>query len=513
MATEYSYKPVKGKAPTPDLETEAASRLLDPSETLYMGVLRTQDPLLLERGNGGIAIYRDLKRDGKVFSSLQRRVLALVSRPWQVEPLDGTSLQDAESLTRILKGMAFDRLCKDLMEAILVGQSICEVVWTIRDGQVVPARIMQRRPDRFVYVQDAADHPPALHLITREHMTRGVPLPPRKFIVHRSNPEDDNPYGTGLGLQLFWAVYFKRAAMVSWNKLNDRVGTPTPWGRYPRNAGPKEKDTLFAALRAFSRDGVIMTPEGTLIELLESSINGNVTLQQALCEYMDDWIDSVILCSEPRSKSGGALAAASKERADVRLDLVQADSDLLSDTLHDTLIPWLCEYNGLAPCRVYRVIKEEEDLRVVAETDKIVSEMGFELSLDQVRAKYGEGWEKAEPPEPPNPPNPPNPSASTHLPFDADPTTQFAEASGRDVIDDAVSDALGDWREVIAPIADPFLAAVAAADAADETAEQLIARLTTLLTADHGPDAGALAERLAKLAGAARLGANAGAAA
>jgi hypothetical protein len=33
----------------------------DPFETNYMGVLRTNDPLLLERGNGSVEMYRDLQ--------------------------------------------------------------------------------------------------------------------------------------------------------------------------------------------------------------------------------------------------------------------------------------------------------------------------------------------------------------------------------------------------------------------------------------------------------------------
>ena len=39
--------------PRPELDTEFANRLRDPFETHYMGVLRTNDPLLLERSNGG----------------------------------------------------------------------------------------------------------------------------------------------------------------------------------------------------------------------------------------------------------------------------------------------------------------------------------------------------------------------------------------------------------------------------------------------------------------------------
>lgn len=498
--------------PAPELDTEVASRLRDPFETLYLGVLRTQDPLLLERGNEGAEIYRDLKRDGKVFSALQKRILALVSKPWQVEPVDGTSLQDAEALTAILKGFAFDKLCQELMEAVLCGWALGEIVWTRRDNRVVPARVAQRARRRFRYVQDEEHAPPVLHLLTSEDMSRGRPIPERKFIVHRVNPEDDNPYGSGLGLQLYWPVYFKRAGVVAWNKLNDRFGTPTPWGRYPRNAGKKEKDTLFEALRAFSRDGVVMTPEGTLIELLESKVGGNITTQQALCEYMDDWIDAVILGTEPRSKSGGAMAAASKERQDVRLDLVQADSDLLSETLNNTLIRWLCEYNGLVPCQVYRVIKEEEDLKAQAETDKIVSEMGFELSLDQVRARYGEGWEKRAPSAiaPGSVPVVDNAKPGGEQP-EPSATTRFAESGGRDVIDDAIDDAVGDWEAVITPMTDPILAAIAEADAAGETAEQLLQRLGALLTAEKTPDAGPLAERLAQLAGAARLAGTAGA--
>jgi len=382
----------------PELDSEFANRLRDPFETAYMGVLRTNDPLLLERGNSNAVLYRDLKRDGKVFAGLQKRQLALIGKAWQVEPTerDGpTGTADAETLTAILKGCAFDRLCGELLEALLTGFSVAEVVWTVRDGLVVPARIVKRAQRRFVYVQDDANLPPTLNLLTQEAMLKGVPVPERKFIVHRVNPEDDNPYGMGLGLQLYWPVFFKRKGIVAWNKLCDRFGSPTPHGKYPRNAGPKEKSTLADALRAMSNDGYLITPEGMEIALLETKLAGNVTTQQSLCEYMDDWIGAVLTGQEARSQSGGALAAASKERKDVREDLTQADSDLLSETLNETLLAWICEYNGLAPCRVYRQIKDGDDRKAESEVDKTITGMGFELSLDSVRAKYGEGWDRS----------------------------------------------------------------------------------------------------------------------
>ena len=484
-----------------DLDTEAAPRQIDPFESNYLGVLRTNDPLLLEKGQN-VEIYRDLKRDGKVKSKLQQRIGALVSREWTVTPIDETKAADAETLTKILKGINFDQLCRDLLDALIMGYSIAEIIWTVSDGLVVPKKLIKRRQRRFVYVDTEAG--PQLRLLTQENMLTGVELPEKKFIVHRVDPEDDNPYGTGLGLQLYWPVFFKRKGIISWNKLNDRFGAPTPWGKYPKNATPKEKATLFDALKAISNDGVVMTPDGMALELLESKLTGSITTQQALCEYMDDWIAEVVLGQEPRTKGGGALAAASKERSAVRLDLVQADSDLLSETLNSSLIAWLCEYNGLAACRVYREIAEEEDKKAESETDKNVSEMGFELSEDAVREKYGEGWSKKE--TPPQSPVLANAAVDTRKSLVPGQPASFAEAGGNaqpgDAIDALIAAEADQWQPLLDPMINPLEALLADAKKKGETAEQLLARLPEVIAK---MDTTALAEALTKMCFTARV--------
>jgi phage gp29-like protein len=485
--------------PRPDLDVEFANRLRDPFETLYMGVLRTNDPLLLERGQGSVELYRDLRRDGKVFSGLQKRQLALVGKSWQVEPRaadDAKASQDALVVAEILKGFAFDKLCAELLQALLTGFAVAEIIWTVRDGLVVPERVVSRAPRRFVYVQDDADSPARLQLLVRESMLAGVPVPERKFIVHRVNPEDDNPYGIGLGLQLFWPVFFKRKGVVAWNKLCDRFGSPTPHGKYPRNASPKEKTTLVDALQAMSNDGYLATPEGMEIELLESKLTGNVTTQQQLCEYMDNWIMEVLTGQEPAGAGGGALAAAAIERQNVRPGLAQADSDLLSETLNQTLIAWICEFNGLEPCAVYRNIQEEEDQKTQAEADKAVYDMGFELDEKTVRSRYGEGWSKRAP----------APQPLGGLP------ANFSEA-GRgapgapDAIDQIVNEELGRWREVMGPMVDPLRALLEQAEKQGLTAGELLARLPEML---GQMDDAALVESLTRLGYTGRLAGNLG---
>lgn len=502
-------KKTQPKATTaPEFDTEVANRLRDPYENNYMGVLRSNDPLLLERGGGNgqaFELYRDLKRDGKVFSGLQKRKLAVIGKAWQVESVakGSAGAKDVELVTAMLKQINFDTLCNELLDALLVGFVPSEIVWTIRDSMITAARVVKRAQRRFVYAQEDENSPPALRLLTRSNMLNGEPVPDRKFIVHRVNPEDDNPYGTGLGLQLYWPVFFKRKGILSWNKLNDRFGSPTPHGKYPRNAGPKEKATLFDALRAMSNDGVLMTPEGMEISLLESKLTGSISTQQSLCEYMDDWIMEVILGQSPRGKGGGAVAAASNEREDVRVELSQADSDLLSETINSTLLAWFCDYNGLSPCRVYRVIKKDEDLKAASDTDKNVAGMGFEMTIEGVRAKYGEHWEKAAPKSPPTDATLPG------VKVDAKPAS-FAEPTvpgDLDPLDALVAAELAQWQPLVDPIAKTLQTALDESAAKGETAAQFIARLPELLSEF---DADALSQALTRCAFTARLAGAAG---
>ncbi len=484
MAEKKTARDSKAAAQAPALETEFAHRLLDPFETLYQGLIRTNDPLLLEKGSAGdgAALYKDLKRDPKVYAGMQKRTLATISKPFNVEPIEKSERgkADAGVLLSILKGFSFDGLCEELLEARLTGTAINEVVFIARNGRIEVSRAPSRALRRFVFVQQDPGLPPELRMLTRQNMLTGEQLPERTFIVHRYKPADDNPWGTGLGLVLYWSVFFKRKAKISWNRLNDRVGMPIPWGKHPRNAQKDEKATLFAALKALTSDGVVMTPEGTLIELIESKLaSGGITSQQALCEYLDDEIDAVLLSQEARGKSGGALASASKERSSGLLDLAQAEWDLVAETLNRTLIAWLCEINGLVPCLVSRKVKEEVDLQAEAETDKAISDLGFELDEAVVQAKYGEGWhKKAAPVVPPGgtapgqPGQQQQPNKPAKAPADPGSSPAFSEAplsSGQLAVDEAIAAVKDEkLREAMRGVMEPLLQAIEGASSFEE---------------------------------------------
>lgn len=505
-----------------ELTSEAAPRWRDPMLSAYLGIVPNEDALLRDKAGGDIALYRDLKNDAQVFSCLQKRIHSQICRPWSVVPVRENEGDDAvaERITAALESAGLNAACAALLDALLTGFAVVEIVWQYDAGAWIPAQLIQRATRRFVWVQDEGQ-PLQLRLLTRDNLLRGEPLPPRKFIVHQCQTADGNPLGDSLGRQLYWPVYFKKRAVVAWNKLNDRFGSPTPWGRYPRNASAEEKRTLEAALRAFSNDGYVSTPEGTLIELLESSLSGNVTSQKELCTYMDDAISAVILGTEPRNGSGGAQAAAAKEREDVRLDLTAADAELLCDTLNKTLLRWMCDLNGWPRYLLTRTVKSEVDRESEARADAIVAGMGYRLTLDAVREKYGEGWEVTAPTFAPASPEASlsltaprggadvleaarrTSGAAPTLTHEAE-STDFASAAEAqmdavgDAIDAAVDAELAHWQTLAAPLVDPLQSLLDHAAAEGWTAARLIAALPDVLPQlDTAPLAHALARAAA----------------
>lgn len=494
------------------LTSESAPRAKNPHEHLYMGILPTDDALLRSKGAGDVDFYRALVSDDAVFSCLQKRTLAQISRPWSIIPAAGVEADGeiADILTQALTRARINAAIEGLMEALITGFSVLEILWTYEQGYWLPARFIGRDPSRFVwtehetvgarFIAPATSANPAgleLRIKTRAEMIRGEPVPPMKFIVHHARTRDGNPNGESLGRQLYWPVYFKKRAVVAWNKLNDRFGSPTPWGRYPRNASAEEKTTLADALAAFSNDGYIATPEGTMIELLASSMTGNVTSQRELCNYMDDAIAAIILGKERVQNNGGAQAAAAIEREAVRLELVRADAELICDTLTSTVIAWACELNGWPPHQFTRPVTPNIDRESESRADATIASMGYRLSIDAIREKYGEGWEE-------------NNLAPTPAPFTAsDPAAALFSAApdnGKRTtahpIDRILATALGDWHTLIDPLAAPALDLLDRARAEDWTVDKITAELAAL-PADM--NAAPLAERLARATLTARI--------
>ena len=350
--------------------------------------LENPDPTLrTESGGKGLKLYDEVDRDPHAGSVLQTRYLAVIGKEWQVEAAKsraqsakrgrkpGTTQEQkiADFVTECLLSCNFTQACQELLQAILYGFFTAEVLWQVRDGAVVPKKIVGKHPRRFSFTTDRE-----LRLLTLQNMIEGEPLPDRKFIIFTFG-SSDNPYGKGLGQKLWWPVWFKKHGVKFWLIFLEKFGMPTAVGKYPPGTPPEQQAALLDAIDAIQNETGVKIPNTMAIELLEATRGGRVSYE-ALCEYMDKQISKAVLGQTATTEGTPGKLGNEESQENVREDILKADADLLCDCFNDSLIKWLVDYNFpnvAAYPKIWIRTQGEQDLKSLADRDKIiVSDIG-----------------------------------------------------------------------------------------------------------------------------------------
>lgn len=340
---------------------------------LYNGVLQHADETLIAQGGGkGLALYDEIERDTHAGAMLDKRRNALISRDWEVEPGGDAPIdkEAADLVAEMIDAIAFDQICRDLLNATLKGFAVAEIVWERDGARIRPARLKAHDQRRFVFDRDWQ-----LRLLTYAALVEGEALPDRKFIVHRVGVRGNNPYGLGLGSSLFWPVLFKREGITFWLHFLEKFSGPTVVGKTPYGMLTDEQSRLLNTLMEVRTSSAITVPIGTDVEFLEASRGGTVSYE-GFCAYWDKQISIRVtgetLTTQVTDGGGNrALGEVHQEQLDI---LADSDGDLLTDTLRDTLCQWIVEYNlpGAAVPSIRRARPKNE--RAAAETRKAKAE-------------------------------------------------------------------------------------------------------------------------------------------
>lgn len=439
---------MSGSVPAP-LRIEVAGLARDILLPLSGFTIPSRDEILTRRGGpDGIKLYQDLARDGHAGAVLRKRRAAVVSREWTVDAAseDPADERAAQLARAALKRVRFDRACQGLLSAVLTGWAVAEIIWEqaeleLEDGSrgtfVVPADIRVRNARRFVW-----DREMRLRLLTWAQPIDGEPVPDRKFLVARWwAEENEDPYGRGLGHDLFWPTYFKRNGVALWNALIEKFGQPFVYAEYPQGTPDGDRVQLLQAVQDLARGAGLVVPQGTLVKFLEAGMGGSATgrLHADLIQVMDDEISKVVLGETLTTEAGATGARAMSETHDgVREELADADADWLSAELNETLLAWITEINlpGANPPTVWRRRMEQPDLQARAKLDETLFKIGFEPTEEYVRETYGDGYRRLARPAAPAPgavpPEPePDPAFATADDID-DAITRMADRLGQD---------------------------------------------------------------------------------
>jgi phage gp29-like protein len=362
----------------------------------YGNILSHTDETLATRGGGdGLKIYARLKRDPHLLSVLNKRKRAVTAREWRIEPASERlrDRQAAEMVRRWVARLNIDKASRGLLDAILMGLAVGEVMWSAEGGEYGPVQIRPRTPWRFAFDSDSR-----LRLLTKEQPSDGVELPARKFIVHRhADDETDDPYGRGLGSTLFWPVFFKNKDLQFWLEGLDRQAGPAAMGKYPQGAQPADIDKVEVALKSLRRHGIIAVPKDWEVAFIQAQISGAADAFERLARYMDEEISKTVLgetLSTSAGKSGSYALGQVHEGG--RQELAKADADDLSETLNATLVRWIVEINMPAaePPKLWRVFDEPEDLDKIADRDTKLAGLGIHRTDESLQDVYGPGYQR-----------------------------------------------------------------------------------------------------------------------
>lgn len=352
--------------------------------------LAPRDDAVLASQGGRPEIYEEVLRDDQVFSALQQRRLALVSREWEVVPgaEDAASRKAADFARELLGRIGFDKISALMHYGVFYGVGIAEILWAQDGGNWTFEAVKVRRARRFAFGADGRPR-----LLTKAAPVLGEALPERKFWTFSTGADnDDAPYGKGLAHWLYWPVWFKRNGIRFWAVYLDRFGAPTPVGRYGPGATAEDQKKLLEAVAAIQTDSGVILPEGMMIELLEATRGGTADFT-AFHGRQDAAIAKVILSQTMTTDDGSSLAQANVH-AGVKAEVVKADADLICGSFNDGPLRWLTEVNfaGAAPPKVWRSMEEPEDLNLLADRDLKLYQMGFAPTPEYVQRVYGDGY-------------------------------------------------------------------------------------------------------------------------
>jgi len=362
----------------------------------YVGpLLQAQDRVLIDQGGGDYSIYEELLIDTQVFSCFGQYCDRIIKCEVVVEPAsdDEQDVAIADFVRENIEGLNFDEITRAMLYARIFGYSIGEIIWEYKEGRNRIKDIKVRSQRRFKF-----DENYGLRLLTYTNGFEGEVMPDKKFwTLTMGGHVTDNPYGLGVGHQLYWPVLIKRMGMKSWLKFLDKFAQPFVLVRHSDSASEGEIEKALELADSFSEDSSGAASELLQVELIESKRTGGASYSE-ICDKMDAAIAKVLL-SQTMTTDNGSSRSQAEVHDGVAGSAIKAAADLLCSSFNSGPIAWLVEYNfgpdAKLP-RVWRKTEPDRDLFLQAQVDEKLTAIGYKPSVEHIVATYGEGYRPPE---------------------------------------------------------------------------------------------------------------------
>ena len=332
------------------------------------------------------------EKDAHLAAVLQTRKLAVMSLEWRVEPFSDDA-KDQEIATFVEESLRsignLEDGMLDLLDAIGKGYALVEIDWRVKQyAEPVYLRwVHQKRVTWWNSLEPG---------LRKEYGLDGEPLLPWKFIYHRHRARSGHDTRGGVLRVVAWMYLLKNYAMKDWAVFNEIFGMPLRIGKYDPSASEADKSALVTAIQALGSDAAGVISRSTEIEFVEAANrqSGQANPYQLMADFCNREISKAILGQTLTTDTSGGTGtyAAGSVHNEVRRDLIVADAEALANTLRGQLIRPLVGFNyGWEAPLPYFVfdLAAEEDQKQVAETYKILNEIGYPLTLEHLSERFG----------------------------------------------------------------------------------------------------------------------------
>lgn len=201
------------------------------------------------------------------------------------------------------------------------------------------------------------------------------------------------------------AWMFKRLSLQDWLNLSGKFGIPGIHMETTAAPGSREWDQASAALEAFANDWILLTSQGSKINILSAATASGEGPFAPLVDRMDRALARICMGSDLSTISRQEGAGASLQGSDTD-EMICDDCDWISETIQEQLdrrvIAWAFG-EGVQPLAYFALTgPQKEDVKLEMEVDKHVKEFGVSLSIEDVAERYNRTH--TEPPAPVTPP-------------------------------------------------------------------------------------------------------------
>jgi len=376
------------------------SQTPEPGQGIFINwdrILRTQ----LFQELAWYELYQEVERDPHVAAVMSSAKLNIAGLKWDVTGYMEPGEREPSPRNKAIAGFVKQALLNvgflpqhlyNLMSALGMGFAVSEIIWDVTDKGVTIGRILNRPQRRFQF--DAVDR--SLKLRNMQEPYYGIPLPDKKFIVHRCSGQWDNPFGDALDQSLYWMWLFKKTVIKFWMQHLEVQASSIPIVKHPISATPELKAEALEIAKMIRNGAYGRLPDN--FELIFAEVKSSVQNAESYQMFVRMCNDEISKCVNGQTLTTEASSATGMgTRALGTVHQVTQDQrnvfrgEGLAATLNQTIVRWMVDFNfanvdGYPQFRFD--IEAPKDLLQESQIVKNLSEAGYDFDEQELSEKF-----------------------------------------------------------------------------------------------------------------------------